>query len=564
MTSHNLLSLLAVLLIFMTTVTGAVGTVAASPSDTVSADSAVVDVQFQQETPTPDENDSANNSTNDTTSTATPTDTGDFAGNNDSGDSGDSEEQVQAQVEDGDNSNSTAAGDDEPPFDPENASYVYTNGLLLHEEGHGEETVTFTVYNPTNSSIGVVWYNSNDEGEGFTLDAGEARTVTAETSGSILKQSVIVTTVISDVESFDGNIQHSVSYQPLVINWNPSGDLGPLIGIIGGVVVLLMFIGSYKFNHRVGKMAIALTGQSSQRVYQDELVERNDSYRKQTKNVIDGVGIIAVVVFNWFIGVLAFWDVYPIAWFFKLISGFGRLYDPSTLVTLAEVYSNLMVYWAYDVVILGIITYYIGVWFLKRKGIELEDIDPAVGNLDFASWLLSPKRWADLRVFKRMRDENGNEHIVEIDKKRLLEVNHNSVRKSFAVSDYYPKKNICFVVMEGVDPSELARAEKKFQQAEFFRSIAKAIQDDVWGLVKRQARKLQAESTARIEGELMEGAEQRDKWMHEELSESEYEEVATGEKSLEQELKEQVGEVEGLTDSTSNSSQDSQSAGESA
>jgi hypothetical protein len=552
MTTQNIFSILVVLLVFSSALTGAVGTVAASPSD----------VQFQQETPTTTPQ--ANNSTNSTTTpTATPSD--DFANSNDSGNS-------DVQVESGgesdspsNESNSTAAGDDEPPFDPENASYEYTNGLLLHEEGHGEEEVTFTVYNPTDSEVGVVWYNGNDEGEGFYLDAGESRRVTVPTSGNILQQQAVVATVVEDVESFDGKINYAVGYQPLVINGNPAGDLGPLIGVIGGVVVLLMFIGSYKFNHRVGKMAIALTGQSSQRVYQDELVERNDSYRKQTKDIIDGVGIIAVVVFNWAIGVFAFWDMYPIAWFFKLISGFGRLYDPSTLVTLAEVYSNLMVYWAYNVVILGIITYYIGVWFLKRKGIELEDIDPAVGNLDFASWLLSPKRWADLRVFKKMVDDDGNEHDVEIDKKRLKEVNHNSVRKSYAVSDYYPRKNVCFVVMEDVDPSELARAEKKFQQAEFFRSIAKAIQDDVWGLVKRQARKLQAESTARLEGELMEGAEQRDKWMHEELSESEYEEVATGEKSLEQELYEQHGEVEGLTDSVSNSNsnQSSQTAGDS-
>lgn len=561
MTSQNFFSILAVLLVLSSALTGAVGAVAASPSTHGHAGVSVGDVHFQQSTPT-------NNTTtaNNTTPSTPPAPDSDFAGSdNSSGNSSSgSDVSVQVQVGDGNSNSSTNASvGDNQPFDPKNAEHEFNNGVLLNKVKYNQSTAVYTIYNPTNKTHWVV--TNNNAGQiprikSYQLKPGESKTLKTPTTGNLLGWAVSVTSTES-IKSIETGAQYNIQYSALVINWNPAGDLGPVIGIIGGVVVLLMFIGSYKFNHRVGKMAIALTGQSSQRVYQDELVERNDPYSKQAKDIIDGVGIIAIVIINWAIGSFAFWDIYPIAWFWRFVSGFGYLFDPATLVTLSEVYSNLMVYWAYNVLILGIITYYIGLWFLKRKGIELEDIDPVVGDLDFASWLLSPKRWADLRVFKKMVDDKGNEHIVEIDKKRLLEVNHNSVRKSYAVSDYHPRKNVCFVVMEDVDPSALARAEKKFEIAEFYRSIAKAIQDDVWGLVKRQARKLQAESTARLEKELMEGAEQRDEWMHEELSESEYEEVATGEKSLEQELKEQHGEVEGLTDSTS---ADSQTAGESA
>jgi hypothetical protein len=549
MTTQNLFSILAVLLVFSSALTGAVGTVAASPSD----------VQFQQETPTTQANNSTNNTT---TSTATPSD--DFA---DSNDSGDSDVQVESGVESdsSNDSNSTAAGDNEPPFNTSNPDYDFSSGLLLKQDGHGDKNVTFTIYNPTDSEIGFVWFNGNDEGKGYYLDAGEAKTLTVPTSGNILGQSAVVSTEVADVESFNGNIQYSVGYTPLVINWNPAGDLGPVIGIVGGVVILLILIGTYKFNHRVGNIAVALAGQSEQRYYQEhdfdgEVSEK--SRAKITKDIFEGYAVLGIVLANCAIGVAAFWDLYPLAFFAKFISGFGFLFDPSSLVTIAEIYSNLMVYWAYNTLILGAITVAVAMRYLKRNGYYIHDIDPVFGDLDFAPWLLSPKRFADMQVFKKMMDDDGNLQIVEIDKKRLLEVNRSSSRRSFAVSGYDPYKNYCFVVMEDVDPSALARSKKRIMQAEFFRSIAKAIQDDVWGLVKRQARKLEAESTARVEKELKEGAEQKDEWMREELSESEYEKVATGEKPVEQELYEQHGEVEGLTDSVSNSNQSSQTAGD--
>lgn len=575
MTSQNLLSILAVLLVFSSALTGAVGTVAASPSPTDSLP-AVGEVQFQQETPTPDENDTANNSTNNTTSTATPTDTGDFAGTNDSGDSGDSDVQVQVQVGDGSNdsnsssneSNSSAtAGDDEPPFDPADAEHEFNNGILLNELSHNQTHAQFTIYNPTNETHWVVTNNNAGQEpriKSYELKPGESKNLTTPTTGDLLGWAVSVTSTES-IQSIETGAQYNIQHSALVINWNPAGDLGPAIGIVGGVVILLILIGTYKFNHRVGNIAVALAGQSEQRYYQDHDIDGEipeKSKAKIAKDVLDGYTVLFFVIANWAIGVFAFWDLYPLAFIAQLFSGFGRLFDPATLVTLTEVYSNLMVYWAYNTVILGFVTVGVANYYLKRKGYYLHDIDPVVGDMDFAPWLLSPKRFADMRVFKRMMDDDGNLHIVEIDKKRLLEVNRNSSRRSFAVSEYDPYKNICFVVMEDVDPSALARAEKKFMQAEFFRSIAKAIQDDVWGLVKRQARKLEAVKTARVEGELMEGAEQKDEWMREELAESEYEKVATGEKSVEQELFEQHGEVEGLTDSTSGSSQDSQSAGD--
>lgn len=544
-------SILAVVLLLGSTA-GAVGSVAASPSD----------IQFQQETPT--NNSTADNSTNNTTTDAT-------ASSNGSG------VQVEVEVDSGDDgstsdggseSNSSASpADDGPPFESADAEHEFNNGVLLNELSHNRTHAIFTIYNPTNETHWVVTNNNAGQEpriKSYELKPGESENLTTPTTGNLLTWSVSVTSTES-IQSIETGAQYNVQHSALVVNWNPAGDLGPAIGIVGGIAILLILIGTYKFNHRVGNIAVALAGQSEQTYYQEHDIDGeipDKSKAKIAKNILDGYTVLFIVFVNWVIGVAAFWDVYPIAWFCEFVSGFGYLFDPSTLVTLSEVYSNLMVYWAYNLLILGLVTYWVAKYFLKRKGYYLHDIDPVFGDLDFAPYLLSPKRFADMRVFKRMMDDDGNERVVEIDKKRLLEVNRSSSRQSFAVSDYHPYKNYCFVVMEDVDPSALARSKKRILQAEFFRSIVKAIQDDVKGVIKRQARKLQAESTARLEGELMEGAEQQDEWMYEELAESEYEKVATGEKSVEQELYEQHGEVEGLTDSTS--ADNSQSAGESA
>jgi len=551
MTTTNLFSILAILFVFTAAFSGAVGTVAASPSD----------VQFQQETPTttPQANNSSNNST--TTSTATPSD--DFA---DSNDSDDSDVQVESggESDSSNDSNFTAAGDDEPPFNTSNPDYDFSSGLLLKQDGHGDNNVTFTVYNPTDSEIGFVWFNGNDEGKGYYLDAGEAKTLTVPTSGNILGQSAVVSTEVADVESFNGNIQYSVGYTPLVINWNPAGDLGPVIAIVGALVIITLFLAVMKLNMRVGKIAIPLAGQSLRGVYADEdTPNRDDPYSKQAKDMIHGWGLLAIVGFNWAIGVLAFWDLYPLAWFWKLVSGFGRLYDPSTLVTIAEIWSNLMVYWGYVTFLFIAVVWMIGRYYLRRNGYYLHDIDPTIGDLDYAPWLLSPSRYADLRVYKRLsKSESSPTQIVEITKKRLKEINQNTSRTSYVVSHYDPKENICFVTMEEVDPSKLSRSGKLSEVAEYYRSMYQVLSDEVWHWAKKWGRQLKAIDSARIEGELMEGAHNKDEWMRQDLSETDHEEIVTGKKTVEQDLEEQLGEVDGLTDQNPESDGSSQTAGD--
>ncbi|WP_134672479.1 hypothetical protein [Halorussus marinus] len=545
MTSHNLLSLLAVLLILMTTVTGAVGTVAASPSP--SGDVVADDVQFQQETPTPDENDTANNSTNNTTSTATQTDTGDFAGTNDSGDSGDSGDTVVVQVGDGDDSDSSSnesnssatAGDDEPPFNLSQADYQFPSGVLLQERGHGDETVTFIVYNPTDSEIGVIYDNGvKGEGDGFYLAPGESRKITAETSGWILRQSTAVTTEVLDIESFEGGKDHTVDYHPLVINWNPSGSMGPLIGVIGGIAIILMFVAVMKFNLRVGRIAIPLTGQPVQGLYsEDDLPDRDDPYRKQAKDILHGYGILAVVGFKWIIGSLAFWDLYPIAFFWELLSGFGRLYDPSTLVTLSEVYSNLMVYWAYDVVLFIVPVWIIGKWYLKRNGVYLHDIDPKTG--DNHTYLLSPTRFADLAVFKKGRDPETGRRLKPkpVEKNRLAENNKDTDRRSYECENYDPRKNAAYLSWEGekkkVKPSQLRRHDRLvdylLETTSTLWDRYGNLRDKFTILAQQESRRLNAKQTAQIEGGILEDGENTRDRLDSELQEAGFDDVVEGE-----------------------------------
>ncbi|WP_158547225.1 hypothetical protein [Haloferax sp. Atlit-12N] len=556
----------------MTTVTGAVGTVAASPSP--SGDVVADDVQFQQETPTPD-NDTADNSTNNTTSTATPTETGDFAGTNDSGDSGDSGDTVVVQVGDGDDSdsssnesNSTAAGDDEPPFNTSKAEHEFNNGIFLNELSHNQTHAQFQIYNPTNDTEWVVTNNNAGQEpriKSYELEPGESKTLTTPTTGNLLGWAVSVTSTES-IQSIETGAQYNIQYTALVINWNPAGDMGPLIGIIGGIVIILMFVAVLKFNLRVGKVAIPLAGQSLRGIYQDEdLPSRDDPYSKQAKDLVHGFGLLGILGFNWFIGVLAFWDMYPIAFFWKLLANppfVGQWFDPSTLVLLSEIYSNLMVYWAYNTVLFIAFVWVIGKWYLRRNGTYLHDIDPAIGDLDYAPWLLSPSREADLQVYKRLSEsDSAPTQFVEISKKRLMEVNLNTDRKAYVVSHYDPKENIAYIVMEDVDPAKLARSGKQAEVAEYFRSMYTVLSDEVWHWAKKWGRQLKAIDSARIEGELMEGAQQKDEWMREDLSETNHEEIVTKEKTVEQDLKEQLGEVEGLTDSPSDNSQNSQTAG---
>lgn len=529
MTSTNFFSILAVLLVFSTALTGAVGTVAASPSD----------VQFQQE-PTQVDNNTTNTTENNTTSTPTPT--GDFAGpSNDSG--------VTVQVQVGDsssdasnNSNNSTQNNSsatEAPFEPKNAEHEFNNGILLNEGNHNQTAAVFTLYNPTNESHWVV--TNNNAGEiprikSYELEPGEAKTLKTPTTGNILQWSVSVTSTDS-IKEIETGAQYNIQYSHLVINHDPV-EYGILISIAAGILIILLFVAVMKFNLRVGKIAIPLTGQPVQGVYQDEdLPSRNDPYSKQAKDVIHGFGLLFVVGFNWAIGSLAFWDIYPLAWVAKFFSGFGRLYDPSSLVTVTEVYSNLMVYWAYDVVIFAIPVYIIGKWYLKRNGIYLHDIDPRTG--DNHTYLLSPTRFADLDVFKKGRDPESGRPLKPrpVDKKRLAENNKDTDRRSYECEKYNPRDNAAYLSWEGekkeVKPSQLRRHERL---VDYLLETSSTL----WGrygdlrdkfpiLVQQETRRLNAKQTAQIEGGLIEDGENTRTRLDRELQKAGFDDVVEGE-----------------------------------
>jgi hypothetical protein len=548
MTSQNLLSILAVLLVFSTALSGAVGSVAASPTDTAGfAD----DVKFQQDTPT-ENGTQANNSTNNTTSTATPT--GDFAGtndssNNDSGDSDTSDSDVSVEVEVGDgnssdtsndSNNSNASAGDNQPFNPQNAEHEFNNGILLNELNHNRTHAQFTIWNPTNETQVVI--TNNNEGQtprikSYELESNESKTLTTPTTGKLLGWAVSVTSTDS-IQNIRTGAQYNIEYSALVINWNPAGDLGPAISFVDGLAIILMFVAVMKFNLRVGKIAIPLTGQPASGVYQDEdLPSRDDPYSKQAKDMIHGFGLLFIVIGNWAIGSLAFWDIYPLAWVAKFFSGFGRLYDPSSLVTVTEVYSNLMVYWAYDVAIFAVPVYIIGKWYLKRNGIYLHDIDPRTG--DNHTYLLSPTRFADLEVYKKGRDPESGRPLKPrpVDKKRLAENNKDTDRRSYECEKYNPRDNAAFLSWEGekkeVKPSQLRRHERL---VDYLLETSSTL----WGrygdlrdkfpiLVQQETRRLNAKQTAQIEGGLIEDGENTRTRLDRELQKAGFDDVVEGE-----------------------------------
>ncbi|QLH78149.1 hypothetical protein HZS55_12915 [Halosimplex rubrum] len=537
MTTQNLFSILAILLVLTSSV-GAIGTAAASSPQPA-------DIQFQQETPTPENETQANNSTNNTTSTptATPTSTpsDDFASSNSSDDSGDTVVVVNGNSNNQSNeSNASTTQSSEPPFDPADAEHEFNNGILLNERSHNQTHASFTIYNPTNETQWVVTNNNAGQEpriKSYELKPNESKNLTTPTTGGLLGWAVSVTSTES-IQSIETGAQYNIQYSALVINWNPAGDLGPAIGFVGGLVIIIMFVAVMKFNLRVGKIAIPLTGQPVQGVYQDEdLPSRDDPYSKQAKDMIHGFGLLGVVIFNWAIGVFAFWDIYPPAWFAKLLSGFGRLYDPSSLVTVTEVYSNLMVYWAYDVVVFAPVVYIIGKWYLRRNGIYLHDIDPRTG--DNHTYLLSPTRFADLQVFKKGRDPNSGRKLKPkpVDKKRLAENNKDTDRRSYEAQKYNPRDNAAYLSWEGekkqVKPSQLRRHERLvdylLETSSTLWDRYGNLRDKFTILAQQESRRLNAKQTAQIEGGILEDGENTRDRLDAELQDAGFDDVVEGE-----------------------------------
>lgn len=546
MVSQNLLSVLAALLIFTSVLTGSVGAVAAD-QPTPDTPTVVPQQEALENTTTTQ----ANNSTNNTTTTE---DDSQVSVDVQVGPPGDSNSDSSGE----ESSNSANATPDEPIITASDADHIYGNGLRIKEEKVNRTHAVFSVYNPTNESLVIATQNGErpvPDQDQHSIPPKSTRTITDETTGSWLFWEVSVTVPQDIVVDAGGSADttgstYYITHYPIPLNWNPV-DYGILIAIIGALVILTEMEAIRRFDSRITSLAIPKDGQPVRGDYDlPDGVENPTERQEIARDLVFGASLVVIHLALTVLGFFAFFELYPLVWVADLFSIIGV---GSQLSNIALVFSNLMVYWMYITVIFGLAAYILAKKYLKKNGYHLHDVAPWMGEYDYVSWTLTQAKWRDFQPYKKLKDDEDNIiGYVPIKKKRLKEVNHGANGKHFAIESYYPGENIGILTLEGVDPSKLSQGSldvgEAFEIVEFYRAKFKRLKSNTKYYAKKWGRQMIAINTGRVEGELQEGAEQMDGWIDDDLEDSEFSEVTAGEKTIEDELREDHGEVSGLTD----------------
>jgi hypothetical protein len=153
-----------------------------------------------------------------------------------------------------------------------------------------------------------------------------------------------------------------------------------------------------------------------------------------------------------------------------------------------------------------------GIWIARKRFIEIHDINPANG--DNWLWLLSPQRFANLRVMREVEDKDTGERLVfEVSKDWLYSINKQSPRDAYEVEKYDPVNNIAWVSWSGeaekIEPHELRRHQRLVP---YIQDVASYVIDQYSQLrdyyaedVRYEAELLNAGQTALMEDEMYEG-----------------------------------------------------------
>jgi len=386
------------------------------------------------------------------------------------------------------------------------ADRVFLNGVRLNELEHQEELAKFELQNPTDSVARVIVNPGGTDEQLFVrLRPGETEEIHVEVSPSGFTQEWSVT-VSSEIgtDEFDevvedggttSQAQYTIQQEWRVINHNPDVGHEIVITILGGVTVFLTTFAVFSWDSRVSRMAIPVNA-PARGIFDDRKDFRPDQGTLEralgfASGWVKGWGLIVVSLSVFVLGVLHFVDASPIE--------SARI-------------AGSTVYLMYGQVFFLIPGGALGFWIARKMFVEIHDINPANG--DNWLWLLSPQRFANMKVMREVEDRDTGERLVfEVDKDWLYSINSESPRDAYEVEKYDPINNVAWVSWSGeaekIEPHELRRHQRLVP---WIQDIASYVIDQNSQLknyyaedVRYEAELLNAGQTALIEDELHEG-----------------------------------------------------------
>ncbi|SNR49738.1 hypothetical protein SAMN06264855_11016 [Halorubrum vacuolatum] len=154
----------------------------------------------------------------------------------------------------------------------------------------------------------------------------------------------------------------------------------------------------------------------------------------------------------------------------------------------------------------------LGFWIARKRFVEIHDINPANG--DNWLWLLSPQRFAQMKVMREVEDPDTGEQIVfEVDKDWLYSINAESPREAYEVEKYDPVNNVAWVSWSGevaqIKPRDLRKHQRLVpwiqDTASYVFDQLNILRDFYVEDVRQEAEYLNARQTAVMEEEVMGG-----------------------------------------------------------